>query len=184
MKTKHIILIVTILIMIISITLFFMIKPKEKYQEKTIEDKKTYEYKEEEIFLKKEDLEIIDIDGKNKNYTFIYKNEEFNAIYTKDNWKIVDSYKITNTQDMIVICGELSEIHQVHGKDMVSFRTPEDMAYEWLQHNIAYQILPDSNPWKDNAKDVDLDPKDQGKNLAQIYEDRTGIKFDLKDLAM
>lgn len=185
MKKKIIIIASIILVVTItSLFIFFKLKSDKKIEDKIEYDKEIYEYEEEQKNITKEDIEIIDIDGKSQNYSFVYKDETYNAIYTIDNWKIIDSYKITNTQDIIVICTELNEIHKVHGKDMVSFRTPEDMAYEWLQHNIAYQILPDDNPWKDNAKDVDLDPKDQGKNLAQIYEDRTGKKFDLKDLAI
>ncbi len=42
------------------------------------------------------------------------------------------------------------------------------MAYEWLQHNIAYELLPDSE-FKASAKDVDLDPDDQGLSLEEIY---------------
>lgn len=182
---KKIIIPSVLLLVIISIFIFTKIQnSNNKTIEKIEQDKEIYEYQEEKTNITKDDLEIIDTDGKSKNYSFIYKNETYYAVYTTDNWKIIDSYKITNTQDIIVICSKLIEIHQVHGKDMVSYRTPEDMAYEWLQHNIAYQVLPDDNPWKDNAKDVDLDPKDQGKNLAEIYEDRTGVKFDLKDLAM
>ena len=67
---------------------------------------------------------------------------------------------------------------------MISYRTPEDMTYEWLQHNIVYQLLPNNHKFKDNAKDVDLDPKDQGKNMIEIYEDRTGEKFDLSNITM
>lgn len=120
--------------------------------------------------LTKEDLKISTTD--NKNYTFIYKNETFNAIYTTDNWKIVDSYKINKKEDMIVICSALIEKHPVHGKDMVSYRTPEDMAYEWQQHNLIYYMLPEGHEFKDNAKDVDLDPADQGKAMLEMYEDR------------
>lgn len=184
---KKIIIIISSILLLIIVSIFIFVKLKDsnkQIEEKIEQDKETYEYQEEEKNITKEDIQIIDIDGNSKNYSFVYKNEAYYAVYTTDNWKIIDSYKITNTQDIIVICSKLIEIHQVHGKDMNSYRTPEDMAYEWLQHNIAYQVLPDENPWKLNAKDVDLDPKDQGKNLAQIYEDRTGIKFDLKDLAM
>ena len=39
----------------------------------------------------------------------------------------------------------------------------DDLVYEWQQHNLAYNILPDDNSWKEHAKDVDLNPADQGK---------------------
>ena len=76
------------------------------------------------------------------------------------------------------ICQALIDIHPIHGSDMISYRTSDDMVYEWLQHNFAYSVLPDDNLWKNNAKDVDFDPQDQGKSIKEIYEDRTGKKFD------
>ena len=56
---------------------------------------------------------------------------------------------------------------------MVSYRTAEDMAYEWIQHNIAYEILSEDSPWKEHVKHVDLNPEDQGKNLKELYKSRT-----------
>jgi len=127
------------------------------------------------------DINLRDTDGNGKNYLFTYDGEDFTAVYTTDNWKIYDSYKITNTEDITIICEALKSEHEVHGSDMESFRTAEDMAYEWLQHNIAYQFLSDDSPWKGHAKNVDLDPKDQGKSFDEIYEDRTGKEFKLED---
>ena len=121
-----------------------------------------------------EDIQLTDVDGWETNYTFIYDGETYNAVYTPDNWKIIDSYKITSEADMIIICGALAEVHPVHGCDGESFREPEDMAYEWLQHNIAYEILPDDNSWKANAKDVDINPADQNKSLYEMYKSKTG----------
>ncbi|SEF72144.1 hypothetical protein SAMN04487934_102266 [Eubacterium ruminantium] len=131
----------------------------------------------EDIGLTKESEE----DGK-ETYSFTYANVKFNAIYTEENWKITDSYRIGNTRDMEIICQALINEHPIHGKDMVSCRTPEDMAYEWEQHNIVYLFLPESSKWKKNVKDVDLDPADQGRNLEELYEARTGKKFDFADL--
>lgn len=128
------------------------------------------------------DINLRDIDGKKTNYLFTYKNEDFTAIYTKDNWKIKNSYKITNGQDIAYICKALTDVHPIHGKDMKSYRTVDDLVYEWQQHNLAYNILPDDNSWKSHAKDVDLDPADQGKSLAEIYEARTGSKLDVSKL--
>ena len=34
---------------------------------------------------------------------------------------------------------------------------------------------------KQNAKDVDLDPKDQNKTLKEMYENRTGKEFKIED---
>ena len=128
------------------------------------------------------DINLRDIDGKGTNYLFTYKNEDFTAIYTKDNWKIKNSYKITNGQDIAYICKALIDVHPIHGKDMKSYRTVDDLVYEWQQHNLAYNMLPDDNSWKSHAKDVDLDPADQGKSIAEIYEARTGSKLDIRKL--
>ena len=59
------------------------------------------------------------------------------------------------------------------------YRTEEDMAYEWLQHNIAFMVLPKDDPLLEDAKNVDLDPADQGRSFREIYEDRTGKEFSL-----
>lgn len=126
------------------------------------------------------DIGIYDIDGANTNFRFTYGDEEYTAIYTPDNWKIVDSYKIDNYSDMQIICQALIEINPVHGSDMQSYRTAEDMAYEWEQHNIAYAILPEDSAWRNNAKDVDLNPADQGKSIYELYKDRTGQDLTLE----
>lgn len=73
---------------------------------------------------------------------------------------------------MIAICQALIDIHPIHGKDMISYRTADDMAYEWVQHNIVYTLLPEDNLWKEHAKHVDLNPEDQGKNIKEIYDVR------------
>ena len=127
------------------------------------------------------DIALRDVDGNRKNYTFSYGGEDFRAQYTTDNWKIVDSYKITDTADMTAICQALLDVHPVHGRDMQSIRTAEDMAFEWLQHNLAYELLPEDNPWRRNAKDVDLNPEDQNKTFQEMYEDRTGKPFRIED---
>lgn len=129
-----------------------------------------------------DDLSLKDVDGKNTKFTFIYENEVFNATYTKDNWHIEDSYKINNKNDITIICKALTNIYPIHGKDMKSFRTIDDLVYEWVQHNIAYDFLPDQSQWKENARSVDLDPEDQGRSIEEIYEARTGKKFNIKDI--
>lgn len=134
------------------------------------------------VLKSSKDINLRDIDGKKTNYVFTYKDEDFSAIYTKDNWKIKNSYKITNGQDIAYICKALIDVHPIHGKDMKSYRTVDDLVYEWQQHNLAYSLLPDDNSWKSHAKDVDLDPADQGKSLAEIYEARTGSKLDVRKL--
>ena len=129
-----------------------------------------------------EDINLRDLDGQGTNYIFTYNNQDFSAKYTKDNWHITDSYKITNSGDIGIICQALIDIHPIHGKDMKSYRTVDDLVYEWQQHNLAYNLLSDDNSWKEHAKDVDLNPADQGKSLAEIYEDRTGKKLSVEKL--
>ena len=123
-----------------------------------------------------EEFEIYDVNGNGTEYEFKYDGQFFEAEYTAEpeNWKIIDSYKITDRSDMEIICKALSDFHPIHGSDYTSYRTPEDMAYEWEQHNLAYQLLPSGNSWRENAKDVDLDPEDQGKNIYELYKARTG----------
>ena len=129
-----------------------------------------------------EDINLRDLDGKKSNYLFTYKNQDYSAKYTKDNWHIKDSYKITNAEDIAIICQALIDVHPIHGKDLKSYRKVDDLVYEWQQHNLAYNLLPDDNSWKEHAKDVDLDPADQGRSLAEIYEARTGSKLDINKL--
>ena len=125
-------------------------------------------------------IEIKEVE--NNKYTFIYNNETYNVVYWNDNWKIIDSYKIRNKDHMKIICEKLLEIHKIHGEDKVSYRTADDMVFEWEQHNIGYDLLPADSKWKDTAKDVDFDPKDQNKTLKDMYEMRTGKEFDVLDL--
>lgn len=130
-------------------------------------------YKEGESYISSaEEFELKDSDGKKKIYTFVYNGDIYTAVYTKDNWHVNDSYKIRNKKDIKIICEALINAHLVHGADMKSYRTADDMMYEWVQHNIAYDYLPNGNSWKSHAKDVDLNPADQGKSLKEMYKDR------------
>ena len=127
------------------------------------------------------DIGLTNYDGMGAKYYFNYKGEEFRTLYQNDCWTIYDSYKITNKHDMKIICQALIDVHPIHGSDLSSYRTAEDLAYEWEQHNIAYKYLPDDSGWKESAGNVDLDPYDQGRSFEEIYEDRTGEKFSLKE---
>ena len=127
------------------------------------------------------DIGLTNYDGMGAKYFFTYKGEEFRTLYQYDCWTIYDSYKITDKHDMKIICQALIDVHPIHGSDLSSYRTAEDMAYEWEQHNIAYKYLPDDSPWRESAMNVDLDPQDQGRSFEEIYEDRTGQEFSLKE---
>ncbi|WP_026663425.1 hypothetical protein [Butyrivibrio proteoclasticus] len=128
------------------------------------------------------DIGLTDSDGKGKNYVFTYGDSIYTAIYWDDHWKIMDSYLIGNSNDMIIICQALIDLHPIHGADHESYRTADDMAYEWLQHNIAYEFLPEDNVWRQKSKDVDFNPDDQGKSFIEIYEQRTGKEFKWSDI--
>lgn len=125
------------------------------------------------------DIELTDTDGYGKNYHFYYAGDDFTAIYTPDNWKVKDSYRVHSEADMIIICQALIDEHPVHGKDLVSYRTAEDMAYEWQIHNMGYAFFTDDENLRNKAKDVDFDPKDQGLTIEEFYESRTGKEFDV-----
>lgn len=129
-----------------------------------------------------DDVALTDLTGAGTDYAFIYDDVPYSAIYTPDNWEIKDSYKITNAMDMAIICQALINEHPIHGKDMISYRTCDDMAYEWVQHNIAYSFIPEDSKWIESVKNVDFDPKDQGKSYRDLYEDRTGKKFDIPNI--
>ncbi|MBR1540522.1 MAG: hypothetical protein IJ629_05100 [Clostridia bacterium] len=127
---------------------------------------------EPESLTSPDDINLIDLDGKEKDFEFTYHGKTFSAVYSKNSWHITDSYKITNRNDITIICQALNEIHLIPGNDGESYRTAEDMADEWLRHNFAYSFLPEGSQWKASAKDVDLDPEDQGKNLIEMYRQR------------
>ena len=127
------------------------------------------------------DINLSSADGGTKNYTFTYNGETYKAKHTADHWTIYDSYKINSKSDMMIICQALIDLYPVHGSDMVSYRTAEDMTFEWQQHNIGYIFLGEKSEWASHLKDVDFDPADQGKTFDEIYKDRTGKEFKFSD---
>ncbi len=127
------------------------------------------------------DIALVPTDDYGENYVFEYGGEEFSAYFDSTSWKVYDSYKITNHRVIVVICQALLDEHPVLGSDWESVRTADDMAFEWEQHNLAYTMLPADSHWRDDAKDVDLDPDDQGKTFQEIYESRTGREFDIRN---
>ena len=132
------------------------------------------ETRQDDAILK---IELQDLDGKQTNFSFTYQGETFKASFGNESWHIVNSYKIKKEEDIKAICQALIQQHPVLGRDRESYRTAEDMTYEWLQHNLAYEVLPEGNRWKEHAKDVDLDPEDQGRSLQEMYEARTGKQW-------
>ena len=136
---------------------------------------------EEGSLSKTTDIGLTSLDGSGGDYVFTYNGETFSAIYSEDNWQIIDSYRIDNSADMMIICQALIDEHPVHGRDMVGYRTAEDMVYEWEIHNLAYAYLGDDENLSNKARDVDFDPEDQGKTLEEIYYDRTGKELSISD---
>jgi len=106
-------------------------------------------------------------------------DEDYEAEFQEDTWTIYNSCRIKNAKDILIICRALSEEHPVPSRDRESVRTPEDMAFEWEQHNLAYEQLPEGNHWRESSRNVDLDPDDQGKTFKEIYEERTGEELNL-----
>ena len=140
------------------------------------EETETEETEAAGLLSSADDLELTDLNGEDWDFEFVYGDRTFEAIYTaySERWTIKDSYLIHNRDDMKIICEALIEIHPIHGRDYVSYRTPEDMVYEWGQHNLAYNVLPDNNRWRDHARDVDFDPEDQGRSLYDMFMARKG----------
>ena len=126
-------------------------------------------------------IELQALDDSYTKFSFQYEGEIFSASFVNGVWHIVDSYKIKE-EDIKAICQALIQQHPVLGKDGESYRTAEDMAYEWVQHNLAYEMLPEGNAWRENAKDVDLDPEDQGRSLQEMYEARTGKPLNMQEI--
>ena len=71
-----------------------------------------------------------------------------------------------------MICEALKNEHPIHSANYQSWRTAEDMAYEWAQHNLAYSMLSDTSPLIEDAKDVDINPSGQNKDILDFLSDR------------
>ena len=120
-----------------------------------------------------ENISINKVSGANGSYKFDYHGESFSAGFSSGNggnWKIVDSYKITNRADMIIICEALMRINKVRGC-ITEYRTAHDMADEWEIHNQGYELVKEFKQFSSYSarlKDVDLDRKDQGKTFTDF----------------
>lgn len=194
LMNKIIKIIIGMIALIIIISVYFIIQNDKtdrnivKTENTTSSNQKleaeSNHFEQDEKPIYQEKISLNDIDGNGKNYVFTYKDELYQATYTKDNWHIVDSYKITDHDDLTMICKALIEVHPIHGKDRKSYRTVEDLVYEWEQHNLAYRILPEDSQWKKSAKDVDLDWADEGSSIEEMYERRSGknLRDVLKDI--
>ena len=117
-------------------------------------------------------IALYPVDDTGANYALEYGDEVLDVYYEPDVWSVYNSYLITDHDDLVAVCQLLIDEHPIHGSDYKSYRTAVDMAYEWQQHNYAYQLLPEDSPWRESVSNVDLDPEDQGKSLRELYETR------------
>lgn len=117
-------------------------------------------------------IALYPVDDTGSNYALEYGDKVLDVYYEPDVWSVHDSYLVTDHDDLVAICQLLINEHPIHGSDYVSYRTAVDMAYEWHQHNYAYQLLPEDSPWRESVSNVDLDPEDQGRSLRELYETR------------
>lgn len=101
------------------------------------------------------------VDNIYSKYKFTYNGKEYTAEYTTDNWKIRNSYEITEMSDMVLICSLLKDRHPIHNKNYTGWRTAENMANEWDAHNFAY-CVDLFGLWHNHTKDVDIDPTGDG----------------------
>ena len=117
-------------------------------------------------------IALYPVDDTGANYVLEYGDEVLEVYYQPDIWSVYGSYRVTDHDDLVAICQMLIDEHPIHGSDYESYRTAEDMAYEWEQHNYAYELLPADSLWRESVSNVDLDPEDQGKSLRELYKDR------------
>lgn len=117
-------------------------------------------------------IALYPVDDTGAGYALEYGDLVLDVYYQPDVWSVYESYRVTDHDDLVTICQMLIDEHPIHGSDYESYRTAEDMAYEWEQHNYAYELLPADSPWRESVSNVDLDPEDQGKSLRELYKDR------------
>lgn len=117
-------------------------------------------------------IALYPVDDEGASYALEYGDLVLEVYYQPDVWSVYESYRVTDHDDLVRICQMLIDEHPIHGSDYESYRTADDMAYEWEQHNYAYELLPADSPWRESVSNVDLDPEDQGKSLRELYKDR------------
>ena len=133
-------------------------------------------------YIDDDEISISQFKNDKNKYKFNYKEDnEYTAEWDEDksSWKVNDSYQIENYDDILKICNALSKEHPVPlGDGTDGYRTPEDMAYEWVQHNIGYQLclslsfIEKAKSGLDNCMHVDINPGDQGKSVWQLIKER------------
>ena len=101
-------------------------------------------------------------------------NEFMQNIATEEAWKELscefnwDEILLEKYQDKV-------NWNEISGNTEICWTIP---MLQKFQKKINWDILSDRN----KAKDVDLNPADQGKTLAEMYEIKTGKKLSISDL--
>lgn len=104
-------------------------------------------YGEYEIFFVNKQGEILTND---ENDVYIVDSRsKFNSSF-----KICDSYRITNEEDMLNIIAIILKYEEMYPSKWT--RTMDGLIIEWYVHNVCYEM----NILVERSKDVDLDHKD------------------------
>jgi len=179
-EVKRLLKILLTILTIMIIVLIVLVLDVFKNDEDTINNEENEIIDQEviqEVVVNENDNDIVihSVDG--YEYTFNYHGEDFYVYKDYENWRIIDSYKIDNTNDMKDIITALINIYPIPSKDYNSYRSVEDMLQEWEIHNFAYNMLPDDSEYKNRVKDVDFNPADEGKTLEDYFKEYTGIDY-------
>ena len=123
-------------------------------------------------------------------YNFAYNGKTYSATYNESEqcWTIIDSFEISDKKVMYLECYNLIAKNPVPTEPGgTTYRTLDDMVYEWEQHNVAYnyfiKIYNSGIPFSSElynyiaegisrAKNVSINPGDQGKNWIELCLDR------------
>lgn len=89
-----------------------------------------------------------------------YKGNDYYVEYTDTNIKILDSYKVTEEKDMLMILSIISIYPQYK-----LTRKRKDLLDEWKAHNLAYKL----HLMRKHTRDTDLS-ENEGKFRLFIYK--------------
>ena len=89
-----------------------------------------------------------------------YKGNEYYVEYTDTNIKILDSYKVADEKDMLMILSIISIYPQYK-----LTRKRKDLLDEWKAHNLAYKL----HFMRKHTRDTDLN-ENEGKMRLYLYK--------------
>ena len=120
-------------------------------------------------------------------HEYKYNGKTYHADFNEatQSWKIIDSYEILDERIMRQVCHALLIKNPVPTElGGTTYRTVDDMVHEWKEHSKVYYILYYVFSWlntdiiyegMNRAKDVDINPGDQGKDaISFIYRSLLG----------